>query len=76
MSGDQNLCAVLYALTLGFSVTLSCLLIPHYGLRGTANGIAAGMVFEAVLLAAAVKHRLGFSISILSAKTLQPQEGI
>jgi hypothetical protein len=29
-----------------------------------------------VLLAAAVKHRLGFSISILSAKTLQSQEGI
>lgn len=76
MSGNQNLCALLYALTLGFSVTLSCLLIPHYGLWGAACGFSAGMVFEAVLLAAAVKHRLGFSISILSAKTLQPQEGI
>ncbi len=76
MSGNQNLCAVLYALTLGFSVTLSCLLIPHYGLWGAACGFSAGMVFEAVLLAAAVKHRLGFSISILSAKTLQPQEGL
>ena len=76
MSGNQNLCAVLYALTLGFSVTLSCLLIPHYGLWGAACGFAAGMVFEAVLLMTAVKHRLGFAISILSAKSLQPQEGI
>ena len=68
MSGNQNLCAVLYALTLGFSVTLSCLLIPHYGLWGAACGFSAGMVFEAVLLAAAVKHRLGFPISILDSQ--------
>lgn len=76
MSGNQNLCAMLYALTLGFSVTLSCLLIPHYGLWGAACGFAAGMVFEAALLAAAVKHRLGFSVSILSARALKPQEGV
>ena len=76
MSGNQNLCALLYALTLGFSVTLSCLLIPHFGLWGAACGFSAGMVFEAALLAAAVKHRLGFSVSILSARALKPQEGI
>jgi O-antigen/teichoic acid export membrane protein len=76
MSGNQNLCALLYALTLGFSVTLSCLLIPHYGLWGAACGFSAGMLFESCLLAAAVKHRLGFAISILTARTLQPREGI
>ena len=68
MSGNQNLCAGLYALTLAFSLTLAFALIPLYGLWGAATAFASGMVFEAILLAAAVKMRLGFSISILSGR--------
>lgn len=68
MSGNQNLCAVLYALTLGFSIGLAFMLIPRFGLWGAASAFAAGMVFEALLLATAVKRRLGFSVSIFSAR--------
>ena len=66
MSGNQNLCALLYALTLGFSLTLAFVLIPQFGLWGAACAFASGMVFEAVLLGIAVRRRLGFSVSIFS----------
>lgn len=66
MSGNQNLCALLYAVTLCFSLVLAFALIPHYGLWGAASAFSSGMVFEAILLGHAVRRRLGFSISIFS----------
>jgi O-antigen/teichoic acid export membrane protein len=68
MSGNQNLCAALYALTLCFSISLAFVLIPQYGLWGAAIGFASGMAFEALLLGAAVKRRLGFHVSIFAGR--------
>ena len=64
MSGNQNLCAALYAVTLGFSISLAFVLIPRFGLWGAAEAFAAGMILESLLLAIAVKVRLGFSVSV------------
>jgi O-antigen/teichoic acid export membrane protein len=64
MSGNQNVCAALYALTLGLSLSLAFVLIPRFGLWGAAEAFAAGMIFESLLLAIAVKLRLGFSVSV------------
>lgn len=76
MSGNQNLCAVLYGLTLCFSLTLAFVLVPQYGLWGAAEAFACGMVFEAILLGAAVKRRLGFSMSIFAARAKQIESGV
>jgi O-antigen/teichoic acid export membrane protein len=69
MSGNQNLCAALYAMTLCFSLTLAVVLIPQHGLWGAAIAVASGMAFEAVLLGAAVKRRLGFHVSIFAGRS-------
>jgi O-antigen/teichoic acid export membrane protein len=68
MSGNQNLCAALYAITLCVSLTLAFVLIPQYGLWGAAVAFASGMAFEALLLGAAVKRRLGFHVSIFTGR--------
>ncbi len=74
MSGNQSICAALYAVTLCFSLTLAIVLIPQFGLWGAACAFASGMVFESVLLGLAVKHRLGLSVSIFS-RRLPATEG-
>lgn len=68
MTGNQNLCAGLYAMTLCFSLTAAFVLIPQYGLWGAAIAFASGMAFEALLLGMAVKHRLGFHVSIFAGR--------
>ncbi|MEO3389330.1 lipopolysaccharide biosynthesis protein [Mesorhizobium sp. CAU 1741] len=60
MSGNQNACAVVYGLTLGFNIVLNVLLIPAYGLWGAAIAMAAALACEAALLAFTVWRQLGF----------------
>ena len=43
MSGNQNVCAGVYALTLALNIALSVVLIPMYGLWGAAIATAASM---------------------------------
>jgi O-antigen/teichoic acid export membrane protein len=64
MSGNQNICAAVYALTLVFNVTLSVLLIPALGLWGAAIATAAAMVFEASALSFTVWRKLGIVMAI------------
>ncbi|MBL8584242.1 MAG: lipopolysaccharide biosynthesis protein [Rhizobiaceae bacterium] len=59
MSGNQNICAMVYAATLAFNVVVSVLLIPVFGLWGAAIGTAVAMVFEACALSFTVWRRLG-----------------
>ncbi len=59
MSGHQNVCAGVYALTLAFNVALSVALIPVYGLWGAAIATAVAMLFEATALAFTVWLKLG-----------------
>jgi len=64
MSGNQNICAAVYALTLAINVTLSMVLIPALGLWGAAIATAVAMVFEAAALSFTVWRKLGIVMAI------------
>jgi O-antigen/teichoic acid export membrane protein len=64
MSGNQNVCALVYALTLAVNVALSVLLIPALGLWGAAIATAAAMLFEAAALSFTVWRRLGIVMAV------------
>lgn len=59
MTGNQNVCALVYALTLALNVALSFALIPLFGLWGAAIATTLSMVFEASALSFTVWRRLG-----------------
>ncbi|MBA3446515.1 MAG: lipopolysaccharide biosynthesis protein [Pseudaminobacter sp.] len=65
MSGNQNICALVYALTLAVNIGLSVLLIPLYGLWGAAIATSASMIFEASALSFTVWRKLGIVMFIL-----------
>ncbi|TCS02073.1 O-antigen/teichoic acid export membrane protein [Rhizobium sp. BK418] len=62
MAGKQNLCVALYAGALAANVGLNILLIPHYGIVGTAIATASAMAVEAMLLHVFVRRALGFTL--------------
>jgi O-antigen/teichoic acid export membrane protein len=64
MSGNQNVCALVYALTLALNVGLNLILIPQYGLWGAAIATTAAMCFEAAALSFTVWRRLGIAMAI------------
>jgi len=66
MTGNQNVCAFVYALTLLLNVVLSVILIPLLGLWGAAIATTASMVFEAAALSFTVWRRLGILMVIFS----------
>ncbi len=59
MAGRQNLCVLLYAVTLSASIGLNMALIPRFGLTGAAMATAFAMMIEAILLHIAVRRTLG-----------------
>ena len=66
MSGNQNICALVFALTLVMNIALNMLLIPQFGLLGTAIATSAAMVFEALALSFTVWRKLGIVMAILA----------
>ncbi|MCX7305207.1 MAG: oligosaccharide flippase family protein [Hyphomicrobiales bacterium] len=64
MTGNQNVCAFVYALTLALNIALSVVLIPLFGLWGAAIATAASMLFEAAALSFTVWRRLGIVMAI------------
>jgi O-antigen/teichoic acid export membrane protein len=64
MSGKQNICAAVYALSLAVNVGLNIVFIPAMGLWGAAVATAVGMVFEAAALSFTVWRRLGIVMAI------------
>lgn len=64
MSGNQNVCAAVHAMTLAFNVALNVVLIPFFGLRGAALATAFAMIFEAGALSFTVWRRLGIVMAI------------
>ena len=64
MSGNQNVCAAVYALTLVFNIGLNVVLIPHFHLWGAAVATSLAMVFEAAALSFTVWRRLGIAMAI------------
>ncbi|RCS22478.1 lipopolysaccharide biosynthesis protein [Phyllobacterium salinisoli] len=75
MSGNQNICAALYAVALCINVVLNILLIPRFGLFGAAIATATAMVFEALSLSLTVYHRLGIPMFVFApvAKISRPE---
>ncbi|RWM87475.1 MAG: lipopolysaccharide biosynthesis protein [Mesorhizobium sp.] len=67
MSGNQNICAAVYAMTLAFNIGLNLVLIPLFGLWGAAMATAFAMIFEAGALAFTVWRRLGIVMVIFVA---------
>jgi len=68
MSGNQNICALVYALTLALNIALSVTLIPHFGLTGAACATAISMAFEAAALSFTAWRKLGIAMTILATK--------
>jgi len=64
MTGNQNVCAFVYALTLALNIVLSIVLIPLFGLWGAAIATAVSMLFEAAALSFTVYRRLGIVMAI------------
>ncbi len=59
MSGNQNVCALVYAATLTLNIGLSVVLIPQFGLWGAAFATAISMTFEAAALSFTAWRKLG-----------------
>ncbi len=59
MTGNQNICAVIFAAVLALNVVLNMILIPRYGLFGAATATAAATLVEAGLLMFVVHRRVG-----------------
>lgn len=66
MSGNQNICALLYALALIINVGLNLVLIPVLGLSGAAIATVCAMIAEAVMLSYAVRRRLGITMFVFA----------
>lgn len=67
MSGNQNICAAVYAMTLAFNIGLNVVLIPLFGLWGAAMATAFAMIFEAAALSFTVWRKLGIVMVIFVA---------
>jgi O-antigen/teichoic acid export membrane protein len=65
MSGEQNVCAVIYAITLGVNIALNISLIPEYGLYGAAMATSSALLFEAFALYAITRRRLKVHMFII-----------
>lgn len=66
MTGNQNVCALVYAMTLALNIVLAVVLIPRFGLWGAALATTLSMCFEAVSLSFTVWLRLGMVMTILA----------
>ena len=69
MTGNQNVCALVYALALSLNVALNVIMIPQYGLWGAAIATAIAMSFEAAALSFTVWRRLGIAMLIVAPRT-------
>ena len=62
MLGQQNLCALAYALAFVINLVLCIVLVPHYGIYGAAASTSIALVFESILLFLITRRRLGFHV--------------
>ncbi|WP_337183990.1 oligosaccharide flippase family protein [Shinella sp.] len=58
MSGEQRLCAIVYAVAFTANIAFNVTLIPLFGVTGAAVATASAMVVEALLLHLAVRGKL------------------
>ncbi|MFK7901671.1 MAG: lipopolysaccharide biosynthesis protein [Nitratireductor sp.] len=65
MSGKQNLCALVYAVSLCVAITLCIILIPIYGLNGAALATTLTLCCEALGLYLAARYSLDLHVFII-----------
>ncbi len=70
MAGRQKLCMALYGVILAVNIAMNIVLIPHFGLVGTAIATAFAMICEAILLHMALRLTLGIRMFALTAPSL------
>ena len=66
MSGQQNVCAAIYGITLCANIALNLSLIPIYGLYGAAWATTIAMIFEAAALYSITIRRLGIHMFVFA----------
>ncbi len=66
MSGNQNVCALIYAVTLAINVGLNIWLIPQIGLTGAAIATTVAMICEAAMLSFVVWKRMGMPMTVFA----------
>ncbi|WP_246727850.1 lipopolysaccharide biosynthesis protein [Chelativorans sp. Marseille-P2723] len=64
MSGHENACAAVYAITLGINIGFNFLLIPVLGLWGAALATSIAMAFESTALFLTVWRKLGIAMVV------------
>lgn len=62
MSGNQNSCALAYALAFVMNLVLCLLLVPRFGGYGAAAATSLSLIFETVLLFWITRRRLGLHV--------------
>lgn len=65
MAGSQNVCAVIYIITLFVNVTLNFTLIPKFGIIGAAMATSIALIFETSILYVSIKRSLGLHVFII-----------
>ena len=66
MSGQQNICATVYGITLAVNIVLNLTFIPLFGLYGAAWATTIAMTFEAAALYSIVLRRLGIHMFVFA----------
>ena len=66
MSGQQNVCAAIYGVTLLINIVLNISFIPEFGLYGAAWATTGAMIFEGFALYSIAKRRLGLHMFIFA----------
>jgi O-antigen/teichoic acid export membrane protein len=64
MTGEQSICALVYASAFATNLVLCLILIPRFGLEGAAFATAAAVTVESVLLFVVTKRRLGLHVFV------------
>lgn len=66
MSGNQNICAIVFGGVLAANIVMNLILIPQYGIYGAAAATAIATVFETIALFYLVRARIGVSMFVFS----------
>lgn len=72
MTGNQNICAAIFAAVLVINITANLILIPVYGLMGAAMGAAGATAVEVLLLLTMTYRRIGVVMFVLAPKVAEP----
>ncbi|MCT8974561.1 lipopolysaccharide biosynthesis protein [Microbaculum marinisediminis] len=68
MLGQQNVCALIYAVAFALNLVLNFTLIPLFGLAGAAWATSLALIAESILLFFGARARLGLHVFILNGK--------